>query len=131
MLAFDKRRRLRSKLRECRQIIKNHIYHAHWLAIQPARDVIDAVRKLSEFLKREPDSATEGDLQNYLLLGAIPFCASQSQRVGPAGLAGKPERSAAQGMRDSEKTQACGIRIPQACPVDRCALWLQGKAVRV
>ena len=66
--------------------------------------MIDVVRKLSEFLKREADSATEGDLQNYLLLGAIPFCASQSQRVGPAGLARKPERSAAQGVRDSNTT---------------------------
>ncbi|MEI7461321.1 MAG: hypothetical protein WCK15_18080, partial [Pirellula sp.] len=33
----------------------------------------------------------------------------------PAGLAGKPERSAARG---------CGIQIPQACPVDYCASWL-------
>ena len=40
-------------MHECRQTIKNHMVHVHWLAIQLARDVIDAVLRPQGMLLQE------------------------------------------------------------------------------
>jgi len=107
-------------------------------------------------LARKPErSAAQGMRDSNTTGLSCGLLCSGATGGRPAGLARKPERSAAQGERDSNTTglpcgllcfgatggaglrvkpeslndpqhKACGIRIPQACPVDCCALGLQG-----